>query len=57
MTLKEMVGMGLNQEKRGDPGVFIQRVPGGWNYVYDNLGVVVFVPLPAGVEPVKDVDY
>ena len=63
MTLKEMVGMGLNEEaKLGEYTwiVRIRRVPGGWIYLdptSNHEGSSTFVPLPAVVEPVKDVDY
>jgi len=58
MTLKEMAKMGLDDEiKNWD--IRIRRVPGGWVYYRGSMEemVAVFVPLPAGVEPVKDVDY
>ena len=61
MTLKEMVEMELNsiQFRLGDVGTIIRRVPGGWLYTDQNkeFCASAFVPLPATVEPVKDVDY
>ena len=61
MTLNEMVKMQLNQELRiNERGTRVSRVPGGWIYFQDSSEdptLATFVPLPACVEPVKDVDY
>jgi len=61
MTLNEMVDMRLNgiQFRLGDVGTIIRRVPGGWLYTDQNnkFCASAFVPLPATVGRVKDVDY
>ena len=61
MTLKGMVESELNEcIIINQHGTWARRVPGGWIYFQDSSEdptLATFVPLPVGVEPVKDVDY
>lgn len=46
--INEMIDMPIHTFVELEDGTEVHRVPGGWNYVYLNVGAVAFVPFPKG---------